>query len=142
MMWDQKIIDKQCESTKRIMLAQNARPIEDDDAYISLIKFTPIVKEAQCVKEDGTVDLNVRELTQTEADFHQGVRGRRGLVIESLRNDKHVSTITEERRERATNAFMDRFSLESIKNKFKAMMTGLFKPDYAEIVAEQMRKIK
>ena len=139
-MWKQEIIDKQCESTKKLMLAQNARPMEDDSEYISLIRFTPIAKEAQCLKEDGTVDLNVRELSQQEADFHNGVRQKRGSIISELRRDKPVSTLTDGKRERAQSAFMRTFSLAALKERFKKIMGDVFKPTYAEMMAEAMRK--
>lgn len=124
------------------MLAQNARPIEDDQIHFGRLRATPIAMEAQCLKEDGTVDLNVRELGHEEAQFHEGVRRRAGSTLEQIRGDKAVSTLTQEKRERATNAFMERFSMDAIKNKFKAMMRSVFKPSYAEIVAQQMKDIK
>lgn len=124
-MWKQEIIDLQTEATKALMLAQNKRKPEDDAEYISLIKLTPIKDEAQCKKEDGSVDLNVREFTETEIKIHNGIRSSRGEWIENERRDKGVSTITEEKRDRAITAFMSGFSLETIKNKFKAMMNGI-----------------
>lgn len=116
---------EQCPSTKKLLLAQSLRLIEDDASYKTKIRFEPVKKEAQCVKEDGTVDLNVRELKQEEADFHQGIRRKRGSVIEKIRGDKAIPTINEEKRERATNAFLERFSVDAVKNKFKAIMSSI-----------------
>jgi hypothetical protein len=137
---EQKIFDIQCDSTKTLLLAQALRPVEEDVLYIGKIRNTKIAIEAQCVKEDGTVDLNVRELTQKEADFHNTVRRKAGERIEEKRQDKPAHTLTDEKRERAQTAFMARLTLGAIKERFKRLMQETFKPTYAEIVAEEMKK--
>lgn len=137
---DSKIFDIQCEETKRLLLAQTLRPESEDYAYIWKLKSEPIKKDAQRVKEDGSVDLNVRPVTQQEADYFGKHRYERGGIIAKIRGDKEISTLTQDKKERASNAFVDKFSMETIKNKFKSMMKGLFKPDYAEIVADELRK--
>ncbi len=125
------------------MLAQNSRPLEDDWKYFSKIRTTPISTEAQCVKEDGSVDLNVRFISQAETTVHERSRRLRGGIIEELRGqNKHESTLSEEKKERAINAFMRTFSLDALKRKFKAMMGDLFKPSHAEIMAESIKRVK
>lgn len=137
----QKIFDIQCESTKALMLAQMSRPEEDDYLYIAKLRSTPIVKEAQCLKEDGTVDLNVRFVSQAEETLHKDARYKRGEIIARGR-EATEPTITEEKRERGAAAFMRAFSVDALKHKFKMVMKDLFKPSHAEIMAEAMRKVK
>ena len=86
------------------------------------------------------MDLNVRELSHEEADFHNGVRRKAGSIIETLRREKAAPTLTEEKKEKAIKAFMKIRTFAELKDKFKAIMSGLFKPEYAEIVAEQMKQ--
>lgn len=128
-MWKEEIIAKQCKSTQVIMRAQNARPECEDDSYQSRIRLTPIDIKAQCVKEDGTVDLNVRIITPHEERLHTQARQDRGQILEQIKQPRfkteYKSTLTEEKRENAIHAFMSGFSLETIKNKFKAIMSGI-----------------
>lgn len=140
MIWEQKIIDIQCGSTKALMREQRLRPESEDKNYALMRMLAPLPKEAQCVKEDGTVDLNVRELSHEEAIFHQGVRSVAGRRIEEARGNEPVSTITDAKRERATTAFMGKITLAAIKERFKTLMGDVFKPSYAEIVAAEIRK--
>ncbi len=137
---EQKIFDIQCESTKKLMIAQRNRPLSEDSEYWSKIRFTPIAKEAQCVKEDGTVDLNVREITPEQEAFELAIRKKRGEYLSKIREEKPINTLTDEKRERATMAWLSGSPLAAIKKRFKDLMQGLFRPSYAEHVAEEMRK--
>lgn len=142
MTWEQKTIDIQGPSTKELMLAQNERPLEDDFLHIAKIRETPITKDAQCLKEDGSVDLNVREFTQKELVIEEKIRQERGEIIGKLRPEATASTLTEEKRERGSSAFMRALSVDALRHKFKMVMEGLFKPTHAEIMAESIRKAK
>lgn len=135
---EQKIFDMQCESTKALLIAQSLRPIEEDDLYFNKIRFTKIDQKAQCLKEDGTVDLNVRPLSQGEADSYNELRRLRGRFMH--KEFAKVSSITVEKREKAQSAFMRTFSLATLKDKFKEIMGHVFKPSYAEIMAEGMKR--
>lgn len=142
MTWNEKIIRLQDKSTQELMHAQNLRPVEEDDDHIWKIKFTPIKKEAQVLKKDGSVDINARPLTLEEAKNHNSFRRERGAIIQALRADSTPSTLTEEKKERAQDAFMRTFSLASLKEKFKTMLAHLHKPTPEEIMAEALRKSK
>lgn len=157
---EKKIYDIQSPQTKRLMDIQAGRKPEDDPKYADDQWFKAIPKEAQCVKEDGSVDLNVREVSQKEYDDYQALRYRRGKAFEEARTAYlmkaakegkiHISLMsqietnhvmpTEEVKEKAERAYMG--TLATIKEKFKSLMESLFKPSYAEIVAEGMRKVK
>lgn len=141
-MWGKKIIDIQDPSTKALMLAQNERPEEDDSQYFQKIRLTKVDMKAQCTKEDGTVDLNVRNISQKEANIEESLRLNRGEAIENLRPQATTPTLTEEKRDRGTSAFMRAFSVDALKHKFKMVMKDLFKPSHAEIMAEAIRKTK
>lgn len=147
-MWKEEIISKQDSSTRALMLAQNARAIDDDNDYISKIKLTPIIKDAQCVKEDGSVDLNVRPIYDEngeelpEIKLAHEARSRSGQRLHEIRRDKPIRTITDEKKERASNAFMERFTLDAIKERFKKLMKDMFKPTHAEIMAEGLKKMR
>ena len=148
----EKLLNIQCESTKALMRAQAQRPIEQDLSYIRTIKFIPIDKAAQCVKEDGSVDLNIRVFTNEELEKYDpehgsskiyGRRRLKGGWLEELFHPKQRASSVmpgESARERARQAFMAGSTLDAIKNKFKTIMKDLFKPDYAEIVATELRK--
>lgn len=150
---EQKIFDMQSPSTKACL----SRPREKDAEWFS----RPIPANAQCVKEDGSVDLNAREISVEEYGLHEHARRGRGELFESARanylnsakiNDKlkkDIDTLhvmpSEEKRQKAIDAFMSNLSLvDRIKNAFKQIM-GMNKVEkpkqYAEIVAESMRKL-
>lgn len=129
---EEKILSLQCPSTRRAL----QRPTEDDAEWRS----RSIPANAQCLKEDGTVDLNVRQLTQQVADFHQELRYNRGSVIQALKDEEIKHTLTEEKKEKAVHAFMAKITLGALKERFKSIMSGLFKPEYAEVVATQMKQ--
>jgi hypothetical protein len=142
MVWEEKIISRQCPSTQALMLAQNARPEEEDGAYITRIKFTPVDMSAQCKKEDGSIDLNVRAATIEEMDLHDRFRRRRGSLIELIRGSGGVSTLSDDKRERAIDSFMRKTTLGAIADRFKKIMSEMFKPSYAEVMAEAIKKAK
>lgn len=102
-------------------------------------RLSPILKEAQRIKEDGTVDLNIRAITQQEAEAYSSLRCARGEWIAESRKEE-VKTLTEGKKNKAVNAFMTLRTLEMVKDKFKELMGQIFKPQHAEIVAEEMRK--
>lgn len=142
MKWEQKIIDLQEPSIRELMLMQNVRKPEDDYEYISRIRLTAVDQKAQCVKEDGTVDLNVRDFGNQELQIEKGLREKRGEIIQGLRGEPTTATITEEKRERGASAFMRALSVDALKNKFRMVMKDLFKPSHAEIMAEALKKAK
>ncbi len=137
MEWEEKIIGIQNPSTQAAMRSQNLRKSEDDWDYISSIKNTKIALTAQCVKEDGTVDLNVREFTNQEVSIEEGLRQARGEIIQGLRAEQTNPTLTEEKRERGANAFMRAISVDALKHKFKNIMKDLFKPTLAEVIRKK-----
>lgn len=116
--------------------------------------------EAQCKKEDGSVDLGkIRELSKEEFEFYESVRRHAGARFEDARTNylmanmekgkvnpnlltqietNHVKP-TEEARGRAELAFMGK--LKSITQRFKEMVGQMFKPQHADVVAEEMRKM-
>lgn len=139
------------------------RPKELDLVWLS----RPIPKEAQVVKEDGSVDLNIRQFTKQEFDFfnqeygaskiYGRVRERgkwfeeaRGMYLRSAKiHDKLKDRIDTphvmpdaEKRERASEAFMKVGIIQKIKDKFKELMFGVKRePSYAEKIAAGMRAL-
>lgn len=119
---------------------------------------TPIPKGAQVLREDGSVDLNVREISKEDYDAYQALRYKRGKWFEEVRTNYlmkmaaegkiHISLMDQIETahvmppplviERAEKAYQG--TLATIKDKFKALMDSMFKPTHAEIVAEGMRK--
>jgi len=116
-----KHIGIQTPAMQELMKKQMARPLENDSEYISLIKLTPIAKEAQRLKEDGTVDLNVREISTDEFSLHDKARRERMGKMQVTR-ELLSWELSEEKRERAIHAFMAKFSMATIKDRFKAIM--------------------
>lgn len=119
----------------------------------------------QVLDENGNVDLNVRHISEAEYDLHDKARRRVGAAVEETRTlyltqaisdgrisaealkhsslhdgveTKHVLP-TANQRESAIQAWMG--TLKSVKERFKEMMGHIFKPQYAEIVAEGMKKL-
>lgn len=151
---EQKIFDIQSPSYKEAMSQSESERRQH--------RLTPIPKEAQCLKEDGSVDLNIREISQKEYDDYQALRYRRGKAFEEARTAYlmkaakegkiHISLMSQIEtnhvmppdpvREKAEKAYMGLFSIAAIKDKFKDIMDSLFKPTHAEIIAEGMRKVK
>lgn len=153
---EQKLFDIQSPSYKAAM--------SQSQAERELHRISAVPKEAQCVKEDGSVDLNVRAITAAEAEFYDGDFGVRrkqgarfeeariaylskaiseGKVHESLRKQLETPHVmpNEETRQRAIDAWMGNRTVAKLKERFKAMMDVLFKPQHAEIVADEMRKL-
>ncbi len=145
---------------KKKQAPSTARALRQSAAERTVHRLSEIPKEAQCVKADGTVDLNVREISKEDHDAYQALRYRRGAAFEEARTAYlkkmaaegkiHISLMNqietdhvmppEPVKERAEKAYMG--TLATIKEKFKNLMDSLFKPTHAEIIAEGMRKIK
>lgn len=106
-------------------------------------RLAPIPNEAQCIKEDGSVDLNIRMITKEEEKAEQSLRYGRGAVIERVIAEERRAASVEPRpevRERATKAFMGGFTVKAVREQFKKIFGELFKPTHAEIVAQEMKK--
>lgn len=143
---ERKIFEMQAPST-RTALSQSLSERE-------LHRLKPIPKEAQCVKEDGSVDLNVRKFNAEESEFYNteygasNIYGRarkvgewRETLFEEKDKTAHVIP-TEEQREVAISSWMGSRTVKAISERFKDLMGQLFKPQHAEIMAEAMKKSK
>lgn len=132
------IFDMQEPSTKAALLRQKERPKEDDWLWIT----RPIPESYLAVPDAKNLNELVacRPITHQEAKVESTIRRLRGARIAQKRMEGEVSSVTEEKKEKAVNAFMDIFSLDVVKVKFKEMMGKAFTPSYAEIVAEEMKK--
>lgn len=84
-----------------------------------------------------------RPITYEETKTYKRMRYEAGERLTEMRQDKierlpdEVSKL-EVRKKNAINAFMDKFTPHAIKDRFKKMMGGLFKPSHAEMVAAEM----
>ena len=131
-----KILEMQCPSTRRCL----ERPPELDTVWLN----RAIPKEAQVLKEDGSVDLNLRALSAEDKEFYDGKNGMRrktGSWFENARTqyleskkgkiDKALELKVETdhvipsrvKAENAVNAFM--LAGKSIKERFLAVMSGI-----------------
>lgn len=159
---EKKIYDMQSPQTKRLMDIQRTRPQSADASYKREKALSPVPEKAQVLKEDGSIDLNVREISQKEYDEFQAFRYRRGKLFEEVRTAYlkkmaaegkiHVSLMNhietdhvmppEPVRERAEKAYMGK--LAGLKEKFKNLMESIFKPTptHAEIISEALKKAK
>lgn len=151
---EQKIFDMQSLSYKEAM--------GQSEAERKLHRLSPLPKESQCLKEDGSIDLNVREITQKEYDDYQALRYRRGAAFEEARTAYLMKAASEGKihpslmsqietnhvmppdvvKERAEKGFLGLFSVTKIKEKFKDIMDSLFKPQHVDIMAEALRRTK
>jgi ribosomal 50S subunit-recycling heat shock protein len=112
---EKKIFDMQCASTRAAL----SRPVELDLEWFR----RPIPSSAQVLKEDGSVDLNLRAFTASEVKIEESLRLVRGQRIEEMRVEKTPGvTLTEEKKERATAAWMKSRTMDAIKNVFKELM--------------------
>lgn len=137
-----KIYDIQCASTKMLMDLQAKRDPNDDLAWW----MRPIPKEAQVLDEEGNVFINARSLGYSEVSTYNRMRYNAGERLAEMREDKVARAFPDEvelskRKNSAVNAFMDIFSVDVIKERFKKMMDNMFKPSHAELVAAEMRKV-
>lgn len=122
-----------------------------------------ISKEAQCVTESGSIDLNVREITEKEYNDYQAFRIRRGAAFEEARTAYLMRAAKEGKihhslldkietnhvmppliiKEKAEEAFLSNPNIvQRVKEKFKKMMDSIFKPQHAEIMAEGIKKMR
>lgn len=135
---EKRIFDMQAESTKAALLRQKDRPPEDDWLYIT----RPIPESYLAVPDAKNLNELVacRPITHQEAKVEGTIRRLRGARIAQKRLEGEVTSVTEEKKERAVNAFMDMFTPDIVKMKFKEIFGKAFKPSYAEIVAEEIKK--
>lgn len=158
------ILSLQSKDTQFLILEGKKRNEIEQALYVKEKADRMIGKEAQVLKEDGSVDLNVRPITKEEAEAYQEFRRKRGAWIEEVRTAYLMKKIEEGKidpslpgikgmidtphvspgiqvRERAVEAFVRGSILQVVKDKFKEIMNSIFKPSHAEIVAEEMRKM-
>ncbi len=135
---EQRILEMQAPSTRKCL----ERSPDLDLAWLR----REIPKEAQVVKEDGSVDLNIRQFTKEEAEWYNpdtggssiyGRNRKRGARFEAARashlnsakiHDKLKEQIetphvmpSPEKRDVAVEAFMKSRTVEAVKNAFKAI---------------------
>ncbi len=147
---ERKLYKLQSPETQRAMDIQAGRKVKE-------IVRPPM----QCKKPDGSVDLNVREITQKEHDDYLLFRRKRGAIFEEVRTNYltkmakegkiHISLMSQIETnhvmppdlvtEKAQKAFMGLLSIAGIKERFKSIMETMFKPSHAEVMAEGMRKM-
>lgn len=157
---EKKIYDIQSPQTKRMMDMQAGRPLKDDAEYFA--RPLPNPEDYHCLKEDGSIDLNVRDISPEEYALHKGARLRRGAAFEEVRTAYLMRMKAEGKihpslyhmietehvmppdvvRERAAKTWLGGFGLKAIKEKFSEIMGKIFKPTHAEIVAEEIRKMR
>jgi uncharacterized surface protein with fasciclin (FAS1) repeats len=112
---EQRIFDMQPASTKACL----SRPVELDLTWLR----RPIPANAQCLKEDGSVDLNLRAFKAEEVLIEDKLRYVRGLYIEEMRAEKTPRVVlSEEKKERAAEAWMKSRTMDAIKNAFQSLM--------------------
>lgn len=138
-MIDKKILDIQCASTRTALL--------QSDEERALFHSLPIPKESQVRDEEGNIFLNERPITYEEAKVYQHMRYEAGERLAEMRKDTIGRPLIDEatlntRKKSAIDAFMDKFSGTTLKEKFKNLMSSIFEPSHAEIMAEAMRKVK
>jgi len=138
---EKKIFDMQQPSTKAALLRQSERDPKDDWAYIS----RPIPESYLAVPDAKTKDELVacRPITYQESKVYKKLRYNRGEYLAEMRKEGDASSVGEEKKKSAIEAFMDIFSPSAIKAKFAEIMKEIKKPmSYAEMVAEEMGKVK
>lgn len=136
-MISEKILEMQAPSTKRALLQSE----EERRAF----HLTPIPKESQVRDENGEVFLNHRALSYEETVVYSRMRYEAGERIHEMREDKTVridDAELKEKKQKAVSAFMDKFSVSAIRDKFKKLIESAFKPSHAEIMSEAMRKVR
>lgn len=153
----------QSPSTRRLLEAQSIRKEEQDKENGQKRNEEPIPLNAQCKKEDGSIDLNVRKLTEDETDFYNKEYGRskiygrkseRGSWWEEVRAE-YLRTKTldikigdkietdpvepsEEKKEKARMAWMG--TLKKVKEKFAEIMGEMFQPSALERATKENAK--
>ena len=134
---EKKIFDMQSESTKRCL----ARPRDLDTEWLN----RGVPKSAQCLKKDGSVDLNIRSISAEEFHFFDEDRRKQGARFEDARTcylkanahkiipkvhkdfeTPHVMP-TERTRERAIERFLKVGMPQAIKEAFAEIMKGVKK---------------
>ncbi len=77
--------------------------------------------------------IGSRTLSFKEVQIEKNLRVRRGAYLEEIRETSFQPVLTEERKEKAVEAFMGRFSAETLKRKFKDLMGEVKKLDISDI---------
>lgn len=111
-----KILAMQCLSTQKAMARTDSERIE--------YQLSPIPKSAQCLDENGDAFVNHRPLTFQEVTVETRLRVMRGLHLSVMRNEAQLP-INEIKKENAVNAFMNKLSLDKIKERFQAIMSTI-----------------
>lgn len=134
------------------------KALRESEADRKLHVISPITDKAQCTKEDGSVDLRVREISEEEYGLFESTRRGAGATFEEARTNYLMAKAKEgkihhslldkietnhvmptlEQKQRAEKAFMG--ILQTIKQKFQDIISHLIKPSHAEIIAEEIRK--
>ena len=110
-----KILSIQCESTRRALL----RPEEEDWDW----QHRPNPDNWLAVPGASTWEERVaaRPISFKEARVENTLRYMRGMYLADMRNEEELSSVTEEKKKSAINAFMNLFSPDKIKAKFKEL---------------------
>lgn len=130
-------LDMQAPSTRAALLQSEADRV--------MHRLSPLPSEAQRLKEDGSVDLNVRPITAEEEIAYNGMRRRRGSWIETLFSPEHKTIkveATRDAKDRAVHAYMAGSTLKAIKDRFERLMRSMFEPAHTEVISEQIKKAK
>lgn len=114
---ERHILSLQAPSTRKCL----ERPSELDFEWLN----RKIPKEAQVRDEEGNIFLNLRALTYEETRMEQGIRQKRGERLAQMRGEPDAKSVPEEKKLKGVFAFMNLFSREQIKEKFKALMGGV-----------------
>lgn len=109
-----KILEMQAPSTKACL----TRPPDLDLEWLN----RPIPNDAQVLKADGSVDLNVREFGKEEVKIENRLRYERGEYIATMRNEGDAQSVREERKRAAVVAFMTSRTIQYVKDAFKSIM--------------------
>lgn len=163
------ILSLQTPATRDAMLAGESRSDVEQALYVKQKKDSLVSIKAQCVKEDGSVDLNVRVFTEEEKKKYDPETGtseiygrnrKRGAWFEEVRTnylmkmvkegkvDKRLEHMIEtphvfptlEIKEKAKEAFMRPGFAQRVKEKFKSIMDGIFSVSVADIAIENVKK--
>jgi len=112
-----RILEMQAPSTRKCL--ERSRDL--DLEWLS----RPIPKNAQVLKEDGTVDLGIRAISTSEEALEKRIRINRGAWIEGrwATEQKTPGVLpNEETKERAVESFLRSRTMQAIKNTFESIM--------------------
>lgn len=121
-MTQKEILEIQAPSTRMAL----ERPVELDLEWFN----RKLPKEAQVLKEDGSIDLNVRSFSKTELAVEESIREKRGgWISQYFQTEDNAQTLTEEKKNTAIESFMKTRTVDWIKDKFKSLMADVKKMD-------------